>query len=186
MLTFRSLTLTVLLTVLASSAMGQTTGAPFTDALSTSLASSVHAMHGTIRANLADAANVMPVADYAFRPTMEIRTFAALLGHVANANFFFCSQAAAEQLPATADYEQETDKTTLVDALEASLAYCDTIYTATSDANVDDVVRLPGGGESRRGGVLMFNTAHNNEHYGNVVIYLRLRGLVPPSTANAQ
>ena len=186
MLTFRPLTLTVLLVIQASFATAQTTGAPFTDSLSTSLASSVQAMHGTIRGNLAGAAQLMSAADYDFRPTPEVRSFAALLGHVANANFFFCSQAAAEGSPATADYEQETDKTTIVDALESSLAYCDEVYALTTDANVNDIVMLPGGGESGRGGVLMFNTAHNNEHYGNVVIYLRLRGLVPPSTANAR
>tara|TARA_B100001123_G_scaffold414683_1_gene514417 strand:- start:119 stop:505 length:387 start_codon:yes stop_codon:yes gene_type:complete len=128
----------------------------------------------------------MPAADYDFRPTPEVRSFAALLGHVASANFFFCSQAAAERSPAIADYQQATDKSIVVDALESSLAYCDTVYALTTDANVNDIVMLPGGGESRRGGVLMFNTAHNNEHYGNIVIYLRLRGLVPPSTANAQ
>ncbi len=183
---FRLLFLTTLLGMPLSFASAQTTGAPFTDALSTSLASSVQAMHRTIRGNLADASQLMPAADYDFRPTPEVRSFAALLGHVASANFFFCSQAAAERSPAIADYQQATDKSIVVDALESSLAYCDTVYALTTDANVNDIVMLPGGGESRRGGVLMFNTAHNNEHYGNIVIYLRLRGLVPPSTANAQ
>jgi uncharacterized damage-inducible protein DinB len=43
-----------------------------------------------------------------------------------------------------------------------------------------------GGGQAGRGSVLIFNTTHNNEHYGNLVVYMRLKGHVPPSTARAQ
>jgi uncharacterized damage-inducible protein DinB len=172
-------------------ASAQTTGAGYGNALSPSLASVAKAMEATIRQNLADAAEEMPAKEYSFRPTPEVRTFGQIIGHVAEANFFFCSQAAGEKSPATTNYEQITDKKTLVKALNDSLAYCDGVYGATTDANFLRPVKIaygPGAPSSNtvRGAVLMFNIAHNNEHYGNIVVYMRLKGHVPPSTARAQ
>jgi hypothetical protein len=87
------------------------------------------------------------------------------------------------------NYEQTTGKGALVKALNDSLAYCDDVYNAATDGSFQQPVKVagPGGGkEAARGAVLTFNTAHNNEHYGNIIVYLRLRGLVPPSTARVQ
>jgi uncharacterized damage-inducible protein DinB len=170
-------------------AMAQTTDGGFAEALSRSMAAVVKSMHATIGRNLADAADNMPADEYAFRPTPQVRTFGQLVGHVVNANFFFCSQAKGEKPPATADYEKATDKAVLVKALGDSLAYCDGVYAATTDANFSQLVKMPGpngGSQAARGAVLVFNTTHNNEHYGNIVVYMRLKGHVPPSTARAQ
>ena len=65
--------------------------------------------------------------------------------------------------------------------LTDSLGYCDRIYGATTDANFNQSVKIGSGPgmpatATVRGAVLMFNVAHNNEHYGNVVLYLRLKG----------
>ena len=68
-------------------------------------------------------------------------------------------------------------------------ACCDAAYAGTTDANVNQAVGVQGRGGSKpttRGLVLMFNTTHNNEHYGNLVVYLRLKNIVPPSTARVQ
>lgn len=171
-------------------AFAQTTGAGY-EALSPSLASVAKTMNATIRRNLADAAEEMPAEEYAFRPTPEVRTFGQLIGHVINTNFFFCSQAAGEKSPATTNYEQITDKAALVKALDESLAFCDRVYAATTDANFLRPVKVADAADGLssntvRGAVLMFNVAHNNEHYGNLVVYMRLKGHVPPSTARAQ
>jgi len=171
---------------LSWSTAAQTSDGPFGDALSASIALSAQSMHETIHRNLGDAAEAMPADDYDYRPTPEVRSFGQLVGHLANANFFFCSQVRSERSPATANYEQLSDKATLVDALRDSLSYCDDTHATVTDATFDDVVMIAGGGEATRGGVLVFNTAHNNEHYGNIVVYLRLQGLVPPSTARVQ
>jgi uncharacterized damage-inducible protein DinB len=170
-------------------ASAQTSDASFVDALSPSMAAVVKAMHSTIRRNLAEAAANMPAEDYAFKATPQVRSFGELVGHVANAYFFFCSQAKGETSPATANYEKAPDKAALVKALNDSLAYCDDAVTTTTDANFSQMVKLAGPGagrQSARGAVLMFNTTHNNEHYGNIVVYMRLKGHVPPSTARAQ
>jgi uncharacterized damage-inducible protein DinB len=178
----------VFLAGLATPASAQTSDGNFSDALSPSLAAGAKAMHATIRRNLAEAADAMTAQEYAFKPTPQVRSFGELIGHVASANFFFCSQAKAEKSPATANYEKIADKAALVKALNDSLAYCDGAYAATTDANFQQLVQMagPGAGQTARGALLMFNTTHNNEHYGNIVVYMRLKGHVPPSTARPQ
>lgn len=174
-----------------STAIAQTTGAGYADALTPSLASVAKAMHATIRRDIAESAQSMPADEYAFRPTPESRTFAQLIGHVINNNWFFCSQAKQEQSPSVKNHEQVTDKDALMKALNESLAYCDQAYSSTTDANFNAPVQMTGGvgmgpASTVRGAILMFNTTHNNEHYGNIVVYMRLKGHVPASTARAQ
>ena len=172
-------------------ASAQATDAGYPDELSPSLAGSAKAMHAMIRRDLAEAAENMPADEYAFRPTPQLRTFGQIIGHVVDANFFFCSQAAGEKSPATADYEQISDKAALVKALNDSLAYCDRVYAATTDAafiQPMQIANVVGTGSTNtvRGAVLMYNVTHNNEHYGNLAVYMRLKGHVPPSTARAE
>src|SRR5262245_6805285 len=190
LLMLRTLAFSLVLICVASRASGQTTGAGY-DALSPSMAAVTKVMHATIRQNLAQAAEAMPAEDYAFKATPEVRTFGQLVGHVVNANFFFCSQAAGEKSPATRNYEQVTDKAALVAAIKESLAFCDKVYDGTTDTTFNQAVKMPPGAgnaatETVRGAVLIFNTTHNNEHYGNLVVYMRLKGHVPPSTASSQ
>ena len=166
----------------------QTTDAGFNEALSGSMASVVKAMHATIRQNLADAAQSMPAEAYSFKATPQVRSFGEFIGHVVNANFFFCSQAKGEPSPSQENFEKVADKAALVKGLNEALKYCDDVYNATTDTNVKSLITMAGPAKKQasRGSVLVFNTAHNNEHYGNIVVYMRLKGHVPPSTARAQ
>lgn len=102
----RSLILSLLLACHTAPAVAQPTDGSFAYALSPSMAAVVKSMHTTIRRNLAEAAENMPADEYAFRPTPQVRTFGQLVGHFANANFFFCSQAKGERPPTAADYEK--------------------------------------------------------------------------------
>ena len=172
-------------------ASAQTTDSGYPDELSPSLAASAKAMHAMIHRDIAEAAENMPADEYAFRPTPQVRTFGEIIGHVVDANFFFCAEAAGEKSPATVDYEQIIDKAALVKALNNSLIYCDRVYAATTDASFIQpmqVAHVVGTGSTStvRGAVLMYNIAHNNEHYGNMALYMRLKGHVPPSTARVQ
>ena len=189
--------MTVLMCVVAVSLAphAQTTDAGFDKQLSPSLAAVAKAMQATIRRNLAEAAEAMPAEDYGFKPTPQVRSFAQLIGHVTAANYLFCSQAQGAALSSTpgaaTNFEAVSDKAALVKALTEALAYCDKVYDATTDQNFTQAVRLPAifgnkATDTTRGAVLMFNTTHNNEHYGNIVVYMRLKGQVPPSTARAQ
>jgi uncharacterized damage-inducible protein DinB len=166
----------------------QTTDAGFNEALSPSMASVVKAMHGTIRPNLVEAAQNMPAEEYSFKPTPQVRSFAEVIGHVINANFFFCSQAMGGAPPSKENFERVTDKAALVKGMTEAMKYCDDVYNGTTDANYNALITMAGPEKKQasRGSVLVFNNAHNNEHYGNLVVYMRLKGHVPPSTARAQ
>jgi uncharacterized damage-inducible protein DinB len=184
--------LVVILEACTIAGFAQTTNEGYDKALSTSMAASARAMHVTIRRNLAEAAASMPAEQYSYKPHPDSRTFAALVGHEIYANYLFCSMAQglspAETPVRMTNFETLTDKTAVVKALNDALAYCDTAYGATTDTNFNDAVTTPALGSLKptrttRGLLLMFNTAHDNEHYGNIVVYMRANGRVPPSTA---
>ena len=178
----------LVLSVAATSLVAQTSDGEYYDAFSPSTASVVKAMRATIQRDLAEAATSMPAEEYSFKPTPQVRTFGELIGHLAMANFFFCSQVKGERPPIATNYEKITEKAALVKALNDSFTYCDAAYDATTDENFGQVVKLMGSKPSQaaRGAILFFNTTHNNEHYGNIVVYMRMKDHVPPSSARNQ
>jgi len=107
------------------SALAQTSDAGADVSLSPSLAAIAKSMHATIRRNIAEAAESMPEQDYSFRPAPGVRSFGEILGHVANANYLFCSAANKAPMPLTTNLEKLTEKAALVKALLDSWAYCD-------------------------------------------------------------
>jgi uncharacterized damage-inducible protein DinB len=133
------------------------------------------------------AAAKMPDEHYAFKPTPEVRSFGQLVGHIADANFGFCSAALAEKAPmggfdpSTSLEKTKTTKADLEKALADSFAYCDKAHAAMNDAAGAALVKFFSG-EMAKLSVLEFNTHHDFEHYGNMVTYMRLKGLVPPSS----
>jgi uncharacterized damage-inducible protein DinB len=175
----------LLLMVAVAPVLAQTSDGEYYDAFSASTASVVKVMHGTIQRDLVEAAASMPAEEYSFKPTPQVRSFGGLVGHLAMANFFFCSQVKGEKMPVTTNLEKVADKAALVKGLTDSFSFCDGAYNGLTDANFGQIVKMPGAkpSEAARGAVLFFNTTHNNEHYGNIVVYMRLKGHVPPSTA---
>jgi uncharacterized damage-inducible protein DinB len=143
-----------------------------------------------IKSFVSRAADKMPQDHYSFRPTPDVRTFAALVGHLADANYRLCSVAAGEQRPPLEGIEKsQTTKADLAQALAASFEYCDKVFGAMTDSAGTTIVKFSAGGEGARVpielpklSVLAFHTQHAFEHYGNIVTYMRLKGLVPPSS----
>jgi len=131
--------------------------------------------------NIVRSAEKMPEENYAFKPTPEVRSFGQLLGHVADAQYMFCSAVLGKTPPAPGVEKSKTTKADLVQALKDAFAFCDPAYDGMTDAQASALVKFFGGDQAKVT-VLAFNTAHNNEHYGNIVTYLRLKGLVPPSS----
>jgi len=119
------------------------------------------------------------VIDY--RPAEEVRSFGELLGHVANASYSFCSAALGEQSPSTRNLEELTDRAQLASALDDAFAYCDRAHTELTGPRLMEEVNLFGQ-TGPRIWVLVFNATHTWEHYGNLVTYMRLNGIVPPSS----
>jgi len=129
---------------------------------------------------LIKSAEQMPDSTYFFKPTPAVRSFGQIIGHVANANYTFCSTAKGEKSPATQDFEKSTDRAALVKGLKDAFAYCDPVYKM-ADASLTEPAELFGMKMTRLGFV-MLNVTHNNEHYGNLVTYFRLKGMTPPSS----
>ena len=126
-------------------------------------------------------AEELPESTYAYRPTPEVRTLGQLIGHVAGAQYLFCAAAVGDPPHEEDDIEKtRTRKAELVAALKASTQYCAKAYAQT-DRNAQQTVKLFGQ-ERTRLFALGLNANHNAEHYGNIVTYLRLNGIVPPSS----
>ena len=137
-------------------------------------------IYAQARAYILAAAEQMPEADYGFKPTPEVRSFGQMIGHVANAHFAICSAALGEASPATQNAEEITDKAGLIAVLRASSELCDRAYAQTDEAALQPARVF--GQERTRMYALVLNAAHDFEHYGNLVTYLRIKGMVPPSS----
>ena len=127
------------------------------------------------------AAEKMPEDEYAFKPDPAVRSFGQMLGHVADANYSFCSGVLGESSPSPGIEKTKTTKAELTSALRDAFAYCSRAYDALTDASANETIKAFGQ-ERNKLGVLWFNSSHNLEHYGNLVVYLRAKGIVPPSS----
>ena len=125
-------------------------------------------------------AEQMPEANYSFKPTPAVRSFGEIIGHVADATYMFCATAKGEKSPATQSYEKVAAKADLVKAVKDAFAYCDPVYKMP-DASFTESAEMFGMKMTRLGWMIL-NVNHDNEHYGNLVTYFRLKGMVPPSS----
>jgi uncharacterized damage-inducible protein DinB len=130
------------------------------------------------------AAQKMPEENYSFKPTPEVRSFGQLVGHVADASVMFCSQASGETVAPKNIEKTKTSKADLVAALKEGVAYCNKAFDSMTDAKGGEMIKLFGFNLARLS-VFSLNTAHTDEHYGNMVTYMRLKGIVPPTSENA-
>jgi uncharacterized damage-inducible protein DinB len=131
--------------------------------------------------NLIRSAEKMPEENYSFKPVPEVRSFGQIIGHVADAQYLFCSAVLGEKNPAPNVEKTKTTKAELVQALKDAFAYSDKAYDAMTDAQAAQMIKFFGQDRAKLT-VLSFNNVHNMEHYGNLVTYLRIKGLVPPSS----
>ena len=129
-------------------------------------------------------AEKMPEENYRFRPTEEIRSFGQIVGHIADGQYLFCSAALGEKNPEPKIEQTTTSKADLIAALKTAFAYCDQAYDAMTDASGSQLVKMFGN-DSPKLGVLNFNNVHNMEHYGNLVTYMRIKKIVPPTSERA-
>lgn len=137
-----------------------------------------------IKNNLVRMAEKMPSDQYDFKPVSEIRSFGQLMAHIADSQTRTCSTINGETKQPTAG--SKTSKDDLVAALKESFNECDKAWDATNDTNATQMVNMGGRGQVSRLGILTrFVVVHGNEEYGYGAIYLRLKGIVPPSSDNA-
>lgn len=164
-----------LVALFALAAFAQTSQAPNPNPLSTD----AKAMYTGVKNNLVKMAEKMSEENYAFKATNDIRTFGQLIGHVADSQARTCSMVIGAQPPASA--ASKTAKADLVAALKESFAICDKAFDALTDAKASEMITM-GQRQSTRLGALVRTVSHSNEEYGYMAVYMRLKGVVPPSS----
>jgi len=126
-------------------------------------------------------AEKMPEENYSFKPTDSVRNYGSIVGHIADAQYLFCSIALGEKNPDSNIEQTKTSKADIIAALKDAFAYCDRAYDSMTDAAGVQTVKLFGG-DTPKLDVLTVNNMHNMEHYGNLVTYMRLKNIVPPTS----
>jgi len=127
------------------------------------------------------AADELPESLYSYRPTPDVRTFGELFAHIAGSQKMYCAMALGDKVPGEGDVEMAAKtKAAIVAALKESNTYCEKAY-AQADDKLKPMVDIFGSQHPRLY-ALLSNAAHNGEHYGNIVTYMRLNKLVPPSS----
>ena len=137
--------------------------------------------YGRVKDILLRSAEKVPEENYNFKPTDAVRSFGQIVGHVADAQYLFCSIELSEKNPAPKIEQSKTSKADLVAALKDAFAYCDKAYDSMTDASATQMVKLFGN-DAPKLDVLTVNNMHNMEHYGNLVTYMRLKNIVPPTS----
>lgn len=138
-----------------------------------------------VKRNISQSAGLMPDENYDFKPTTDVRSFGEILAHVAGASYVFCASAKNEKAPFAEDSFEKSAKTKaqIVKATTDAIAYCDGAFAALTDANAAaSVAGAFGGAQTTRLASLLAQIGHDNEHYGNLVTYFRLKKIVPPSS----
>lgn len=152
------------------------------------LTASLNRGYSSVKLNLTEMATKMPDADYGFKPgpAAELRTYGQLFAHVANSQFGSCSAFLGQPNPNQGhNLEQELKtKAEFQKALADSFALCDKAFAALTDQNAAELVKQ-GQGEIARAALLANVVSHNNEMYGTGAVYMRAKGMVPPSTERA-
>lgn len=164
----------------ASGAWAQT-GATNSTAASNPLVASSKVFYTNAKQDILRSADKMPEDKYAFKPTDGVRTYGQLIAHVADGQYEFCGAAAGKHDEKNVEQSAKS-KADIVAALKTAFAYCDEIYTGMTDAKAMEMMPAFGGIKISRLSMLDFNVSHTMEHYGNIVTYLRIEGLVPPSS----
>ena len=127
----------------------------------------------------------MPEENYTFKPVETVRSYGQIVGHVADAQYLFCSISLGEKNPAPDIEHTKTSKADLIAALNTAFAYCDKAYGGMTDATAVQTIKLFGN-DAPRLGALTVNNMHDLEHYGNLATYVRMKNIVPPSSEQQQ
>jgi len=178
MRTFSMLAGAMLLALLSISV---TTSAVDAQAATDPTTASIKATYDMVKGYITKAAAQVPEDKYKFQATKEVRTMGAVFGHIAESNGGICATASGLK-PVAVGAEKLATKAELQKALADSFAFCDKAFATITAANMNESVTLFGQLKLSRLGALAFNNSHDFEHYGNIVTYMRLNGMVPPSS----
>ena len=144
---------------------------------------SIRGAHDRAKEYLQKSAEQVSEENYAFKPAETVRSMGEIFGHVADSNFMICGMVSGQKAPMSGVEKSKKTKAELQAALAESFKFCDAAFGSVTDANANETIKFFLPGTHTRLGVLAFNNAHAFEHYGNIVTYMRMKGMVPPSSA---
>lgn len=181
--TARTLLRTFLICLLAPAAVAFAQGNPPPAAAPQNNPLAVHnkSLFGGIKGILLRSAEKMPEENYSFRPTDAVRSYGQIIGHVADSQYAFCSIVLGEKNPSPKVEQTKTSKADLISALKDAFAYCDKAYDGMTDASAVQMVKFMGGDKPKLI-VLTTNNVHTIEHYGNLITYMRMKNIIPPTS----
>jgi uncharacterized damage-inducible protein DinB len=138
--------------------------------------------YNNTKQNLVAAAEKMPTEHFSFKPTSDVRTFAEIYGHIVSTNYWACAGLRGEANPNKDDLEKTLKtKDDVVKAVKASFEYCDAAIKNLTAASLQETFKN-GERDVPKTSPLLLLIAHSQEHYGNIVTYMRMKGVVPPSS----
>jgi uncharacterized damage-inducible protein DinB len=138
-------------------------------------------VYGYLKSLLLRTAEKMPEENYNFKPTIFVRSFGQVVQHVADTQYYFCSGALDGKEPAPKIDPSKASKADHIAALKDAFAYCDKAYDGMTDASGAQMVKFMGT-DMPKLGLLNINIIHSVEHYGNLVVYMRLKNVLPPTS----
>jgi uncharacterized damage-inducible protein DinB len=142
--------------------------------------------YASIKSYIIGAAEKMPAEHFTFKPAPEVMSYAQLLGHIIDSQYYFCNAAKGGNNPATGrNLAKLADKETLMPAVKEAFAYCDDVFAGLTSENALQMLTVgtaPKQWQTARANELTMVITHGNEHYGNLVTYMRIKGIVPPSS----
>lgn len=133
------------------------------------------------RQNILESAEKVSAADYSFKPAPEVMSFHQLLAHLTDANYSLCSPLKNEANPNPGATEKKAPGKDVIPALKASFDYCDGALAAMNDAKLAGAIKR-GNAERPLAYYALHLLDHTALHYGNMITYMRLKGIVPPET----
>jgi len=139
------------------------------------------AMFAIAQRNVMGSVEKVPEDLWSYQPTKDVRTFAQLFAHIADGQYEFCGVASEGKVVDKGIEKTAKTKAEITAALKEAFGYCETAYAGLSDAKAAEMVQFFGMKITRLG-AMDFNIAHNMEHYGNLVTYMRMKNIVPPSS----
>jgi hypothetical protein len=167
------------LALMAASAAAQ---APAPPATAVGAVAEVQRSYAGTKDNILKSADKMPAADYGYKPVADVRTYARVVNHVTEAQLRTCgavngkAEASLPKVPA-----ETADKAAIVAALKTSFAECDKAFASLTGGNLQDLFTF-GQGKRSRVGLVWGTVAHDYEQYATLALYLRLKGIAPPSS----
>ncbi|SPE41864.1 conserved exported hypothetical protein [Candidatus Sulfopaludibacter sp. SbA3] len=139
------------------------------------------ALYAIAKNDVLKSADKIPDNLWSYQPTPEVRTVAQMFAHIADGQYEFCGVPAEGKMVQKDVEKTAKTKKEIMAAVKEAFAYCDAAYANMTDSSAAEVVPFFGR-QATRIGIMDFNISHTMEHYGNLVTYMRLKNIVPPSS----